>query len=98
MQTCTKCHMQSPDNAAACIHCQADLREWSQTNQSLKRLQTNPRVTLLKVVVALDCCPACRAIEGAYAKEVAPRLPVEGCSHSLGCRCFYQPVLDEIYP
>jgi hypothetical protein len=25
-------------------------------------------------------------------------LPVEGCSHALGCRCFYQPVLDEIYP
>ena len=36
-----------------------------------------------------------------YAKQqrlLDPTLPVEGCSHGLGCRCYYEPVLTEIYP
>jgi hypothetical protein len=61
-------------------------------------MQANDRIIYVRVSVAHNCCPACRQIEGAYAKETAPRLPVEGCSHNLGCRCFYQPVLEEIYP
>jgi hypothetical protein len=68
------------------------------TAVALKRFQTNPRVLKVRIMVMHDCCPACREAEGAYKKEDVPRLPVEGCSHNLGCRCFYQPQLDDIYP
>jgi hypothetical protein len=27
-----------------------------------------------------------------------PRLPIEECSHPLGCRSYYLPYLDEIFP
>jgi hypothetical protein len=27
-----------------------------------------------------------------------PELPVRGCSHKNGCRCFYEPFLTDIYP
>ncbi|MGW8250616.1 MAG: hypothetical protein ACWGO1_08235 [Anaerolineales bacterium] len=64
----------------------------------MNRLQTNPRVKDVRVVVAHNCCPACREIEGTYEKNQVPRLPVEGCSHALGCRCFYEPMLLTIYP
>jgi hypothetical protein len=80
------------------VNCQADLSEFSITAVALKRFQTNPRVRLVSVVVMHDCCPSCRDAEGAYEKDQVPRLPIEACSHGLGCRCFYQPVLDEIYP
>lgn len=98
VQTCSKCNTQSPDSATSCNNCQADLREFSTTAVALKRLQMNPRIKNVRLVVAHDCCPACRAAEGTYEKENAPRLPIEGCSHSLGCRCFYEPMLYEIYP
>ena len=98
MQTCSVCHVQSPDAATHCQGCGANLSESSDTAVALKRLQDNPRVLYVRISVSGNCCPACRQAEGAYAKDQAPRLPVEGCSHGLGCRCFYQPVLDEIYP
>lgn len=98
MQTCSNCKQQSPDTASHCIHCQADLSELSDTNVALKRLQGNPRVINVRLVVAHNCCPACREAEGTYDKENAPRLPTEGCSHVLGCRCFYEPMLSTIYP
>jgi hypothetical protein len=98
VQTCSKCNMQSPDSATVCVNCQADLSEWSTAAIALKRFKENPRVKYVRVVVANDCCPACLELEGAYAKEEVPHLPAEGCSHHLGCRCFYQPFLTEIYP
>ena len=98
MQICSKCQAQSPDEAVDCTSCGADLSEWSNTAVSLKRLQQNERVSYVRISVAHDCCPACRQIEGAYAKDAVPKLPVEGCSHGLGCRCYYQPVLEYIYP
>ncbi len=98
MQTCSKCHIQSPDSAAVCVNCQADLREWSTTAIALNRFKENPRVKYVRVVVSNDCCPACQELEGAYKMDEAPSLPAEGCSHPLGCRCFYQPFLTEIYP
>jgi len=49
-------------------------------------------------MVNRDCCPACRAAEGAYEFDQAPELPLEGCSHPDGCRCFYAPVLDMFGP
>ncbi len=98
MQTCSKCHAQLPDSISACTQCGADLSEWSESAVALKKFQENPRVNYVRLVVADDCCPACRQAEGAYAKDSAPRLPIEGCSHGLGCRCFYEPVLEVIYP
>ncbi len=98
MQTCSRCQAQSPDSAKNCLNCGADLGEWSVAAATLKKLQANNRVLYIRISVAGDCCPACRAAEGAYDKSSAPSLPVEGCSHPLGCRCFYQPVLDDIYP
>jgi hypothetical protein len=98
VQTCSKCHTQSPDSTTQCSHCGVDLKDWSDTAVALKQLQDNPRVIYVRVSVSENSCPACRKAEGAYAKESAPKLPVEGCSHGLGCRCFYQPVLDMIYP
>ena len=98
MQTCTQCSAQSPDSATFCTHCQADLSLFSATSVSLQRMRNNPRVERIRVAVAHDCCPACREVEGSYLKDEVPHLPVEGCSHGLGCRCYYQPVLNEIYP
>lgn len=98
MQTCTICHTQSPDTSRLCGNCQADLKENSVTAVALKRLLSNHRVQNVRLVVAHDCCPACQEAEGTYPKDRVPILPVEGCSHACGCRCFYEPMLSEIYP
>lgn len=98
MQTCGVCNKQSPDDVTICGRCGADLREKSQTALALERMRANDRVSLVRVSVMDDACPACDALQGAYTKDKAPSLPVEGCSHALGCRCFYEPVLTEVYP
>lgn len=98
MQICSKCNAQSPDTATQCTNCEADLSRFSMTAVALQSYQSNPRVQYVRVMVMDDCCPACREVEGAYAKDEVPALPVEECSHSLGCRCFYQPFLTDIFP
>ena len=98
VQICTKCYFQSPDSAAQCENCQADMSEYSVTAVALKHFQENSRVRYVRLVVSDTCCPACREQEGAYAKDEVPLLPVEGCSHPNGCRCFYQPFLEVIFP
>lgn len=98
MQICSRCNTSSPDDVLVCPKCNADLREFSTTAVSLKKLIENSRVYAIHVMTADDACPACQAIEGTYTKDNVPTLPVEGCSHPLGCRCFYQPMLEEIYP
>lgn len=98
MQTCSICHAQSPDTAVKCTNCQADLREYSISAVALKEFKANPRVDTIILSIAGDACPACQQLQGTYTKENVPTLPVEGCSHALGCRCFYQPVLTEVYP
>jgi hypothetical protein len=80
------------------MNCGADLSEFSNTAVALKRFQNNPRVRLVRLMAMDNACPACLESARAYDKDSAPKLPVEGCSHRLGCRCFYQPYLDEIYP
>ncbi|HRF50777.1 MAG TPA: hypothetical protein PLC98_24320 [Anaerolineales bacterium] len=66
---------------------------------ALNRLRNNPRVSLIRVSVADEACPACQALQGAYAKDVVPALPAEGCSCPNGRPAvFYDPVLEEIYP
>ncbi len=98
MQTCTRCQAQSPDDAERCTRCGADLSQASATAVALARLRASERVARIRLVVAPDCCPACQAVEGQYEKDRVPHLPVNGCSHALGCRCFYAPALSEIYP
>lgn len=98
MQICSKCHTSNPDSAIECQTCKADLSVWSTSAVARTELQNNPRVSHIRIVVSADCCPACHEAEGVYQKDEVPVLPVEGCSHNLGCRCYYMPVLDELYP
>jgi hypothetical protein len=98
VQLCLKCQAQSVDCVNYCQNCGADLKEWSHSAEALKRMQENPRVDYVRLLVGADACPACQHAEGSYPKNTPPKLPIEGCSHALGCRCFYQPVLEEIYP
>jgi hypothetical protein len=95
VQTCSKCNASSPDTANACLNCNASLREYSATAVALKRLQVNPRVKAIRVTVAHDACPHCYGLLNTYPKDEVPSLPHAGCSHANGCRCFYEPVLEE---
>jgi len=54
--------------------------------------------TRVRILVAPDCCPVCRAYEGAYKLEEVPELPLEGCSRVGGCNAVYAPVLDRFGP
>jgi hypothetical protein len=98
MRTCSQCNTQSPDTVIVCPNCQADLRELSTTAVAIKKFRANPRVKSVRIVVSADACPACQQLRGDYDKNNIPELPVPGCSHEKGCRCFYAPALDEIYP
>jgi len=98
VQICSVCQTQSSDSTLACPTCKALLSESSEQAVALKKYQKNSRIQPLRVAVSADCCPACRKVEGNYQKEMAPVLPVVGCSHENGCRCFYEPILTEIYP
>jgi RNA polymerase subunit RPABC4/transcription elongation factor Spt4 len=98
MQTCSQCNALSPDSAALCVNCSAELKELSSTAVARKEFADNERVKLVRVLVADDSCPACQSVEGTYEKDAVPVLPIEGCSHKTGCRCFYQPYLTTIFP
>ncbi len=98
MQICTRCSASSPDDAVHCANCSADLSQWSETSVALKQMQANPRVSAIRIFVQNDCCPQCQKAFGVYEKDKVPHLPVEGCSHANGCRCFYAPILNQIYP
>ncbi len=95
MQTCSKCNASSPDEARTCVNCNADLTEFSATAVALRSLKENPRVRAIRVSVADDACPYCYELLKTYPKDQVPPLPHEGCSHANGCRCFYEPVLDD---
>jgi hypothetical protein len=95
MQTCSKCNASSPDYALTCVNCNTDLSEFSATMVALKRMQTNPRIKGIRVTVAQDACPYCYELLKTYPKTNVPHLPHAGCSHENGCRCFYEPVLEE---
>lgn len=75
-----------------------ELWEKSAAAQALKRMQANPRVKYVVIAVPPDACSACNQLAGTYPKDQVPRLPVEVCSHPLGCRAYYMPYLDDIYP
>jgi hypothetical protein len=77
---------------------QTQFTETYPPNAALRKFQENERVSNVRLIVSGDCCPVCAAQEGTYDKNEAPLLPVEGCSHPKGCRCFYEPMLTVIYP
>ncbi len=77
---------------------EAIAKRMAEAEDALKRMQENPRVSKIVVVVPADACPACMEVFGTYPKDQVPRLPMDACTHPLGCRAFYQPFLTEIYP
>lgn len=72
--------------------------ENSAAAKALREMQSNPRVKYIVVIAPDSACPACSKLVGTYPKDQVPHLPIEECSHPLGCRAFYLPYLDEIYP
>lgn len=54
--------------------------------------------TKVRILVPADACPACKAVEGAYAFEEVPQIPPEGCSCLDGSKAYYAPVLDRYGP
>lgn len=62
--------------------------------QALDKIRNGGIATKVRILANADCCPACRAMEGAYEFDDVPELPLEGCSHAQGCRCHYAPILD----
>lgn len=98
MQTCTNCDHQNAETARYCSNCKADLHEFSHYAVTLKKFRSNERVKGIRVSVNVDACPACQKVRGSYPVDQAPMLPVQGCSNPLGCRCYYEPWLDMIYP
>jgi hypothetical protein len=75
-----------------------DTWETSEAALSLERMKANPRIKYIVIVVPEDACPACQNLTGTYPKDQVPCLPYEVCSHPLGCRSYYAPYLDEIFP
>ena len=65
---------------------------------ALDKIRNGGIATKVRILINQDCCPACDALAGAYEFAEVPELPVEGCSHPNGCRCFYAPVLDRFGP
>jgi hypothetical protein len=48
----------------------------------------------VRIVTGSDSCPTCQALaDQVYHPDTAPRLPIQECSHSRGCRCSYAPVM-----
>jgi len=88
----------TPETTFSSTQRSMDNWENSPAAQALQRLQANPRVKYVVVVVPADACPVCQKLTGTYPKDQVPALPIEECSHPLGCRAFYLPYLDEIYP
>jgi hypothetical protein len=95
MQTCSICNASSPDDELACVNCKNDLGKFSTTNVALKKMRDNPRVHSIRISVDHDACPYCYELMKTYPKDKVPSLPHQGCSHENGCRCFYEPVLEE---
>lgn len=73
-------------------------KRMAEADAALKRMQENPRISKIVVVVPGDACPACMEVFGTYPKDETPRLPMDACTHPLGCRATYQPFIEELYP
>lgn len=65
---------------------------------ALRQLQQNPRIKYVVIAAPADACPACLQLVGTYPKDQVPELPFEACSNRYGCRAFYLPYIEEMYP
>ena len=74
-----------------------DEEQRAQQKAALERIR-NGLATRVRILVAPDACPVCRAREGAYEFDGVPELPLEGCSRPGGCNAVYEPVLDLFEP
>jgi hypothetical protein len=72
--------------------------ENSEAAAALKRLKANPRIKYVVISAPEDACPACQQLVGTYQKDNVPQLPFEHCSHPHGCRAFYAPFIEELFP
>lgn len=98
MRQCANCLTESKDHIVECPKCGFDLMTDSVRARALQQIMNSPRATMLRVLSWHDCCPACRAVEGAHPFDNVPELPVPGCSGAHGCRCQYEPVIIEVGP
>lgn len=73
-------------------------RQAEEHRAALQRIIDGGIATKVRILASPDSCPVCRAVEGAYEFDEVPALPIDGCSHPLGCRCHYEPVLDRFGP
>lgn len=72
---------------------QTDEKRRAEQKAALERIRSG-LATRVRILVAPDACPVCRAFEGAYDMDNVPELPLEGCSRPGGCNAVYAPVLD----
>jgi hypothetical protein len=72
--------------------------ESSSAARSLKRMQENDRIKYVVLITPASACPACQQLAGTYLKDQVPRLPIEYCSEPNGCRSYYLPYLEDLYP
>ncbi len=94
MRTCGICSQQSLDEVTVCPKCGANLLEESTTARALRRIREQGRIAEVRILADRNCCPTCREKVRVYPVDQVPVLPIEGCSHPVGCRCVYEPVLD----
>lgn len=71
----------------------SDEERRTQQKAALDRIRAG-LATRVRILVAPNACPVCRAFEGAYDFDNVPELPLEGCSRPGGCNAVYAPVLD----
>ncbi len=71
----------------------SDEERRTQQKAALERIRAG-LATRVRILVAPNACPVCRAFEGAYDFDNVPELPLEGCSRPGGCNAVYAPVLD----
>lgn len=74
-----------------------DAERREEQRAALERIR-NGLATRVRILVAPNACPVCRAFEGAYEFDDVPELPLEGCSRAGGCNAVYEPVLDRFGP
>lgn len=100
MRECALCHMTTEDHVLVCPGCEADLTVDSVRARALKSILESPRANAVYVVAPAHACPACRKVQGTYAKDSGkiPELPTEGCSCPNGCTCRYEPLVIEVGP
>lgn len=52
-------------------------------------------VTGVEILCCDDSCEKCKAVANKkYPLNRAPLIPIDGCTHEMGCRCCYTPVVD----